>query len=104
MESNTKEQFSEHLSFQETKELLKDLHVNNVADQFSNRVITLVIASLGLTTALAWDDTLKELFHALFGASDTLVSKLFYSILITLIAVIITLILTRAVRSKHHKK
>jgi hypothetical protein len=103
MEDN-KEHFSEHLNFEETKELLRDLKVDRVADQFSNRVITLVIASLGLTTALAWDDTLKQLFHAIFGSSDTLADKLLYSILITLIAVIITLVLARAVRGKHHRK
>jgi hypothetical protein len=94
------ERYSEHLSFQETKELLKELKLHTVADQFSSRVITLVIASLGLTTALAWDDTLKELFHAIFGANDGLADKLFYSILITLIAVIITLMLARIMRRK----
>lgn len=101
--SENKDNFIEHLSFDETKELLKELKVNHVADQFSNRVITLVIASLGLTTALAWDDTLKELFRTIFGSGETLSNKLFYSVSVTLIAVIITLVLARIVRNHHRK-
>lgn len=100
----TKEEVAQHISFEETKELLKELKVSAVADQFSNRVITLIIASLGLTTALAWDDTLKELFHAIFGVNDTLGSKLLYSVLITLIAVSITLILARMLHNSEKKK
>jgi hypothetical protein len=103
MEEN-KEAVAQHISFEETKELLKELKVSNVADQFSNRIITLLIASLGLTTALAWDETLKELFHAIFGAGDSLASKLLYSVLITLIAVTITLILAKMLRDKEAKK
>ncbi len=99
-----KEGVSQHISFEETKELLKELKVSAVADQFSNRVITLIIASLGLTTALAWDDTLKSLFHAIFGAGDSLDAKLLYSVLITLIAVVITLVLARVLRNTEIKK
>jgi hypothetical protein len=103
MEQNRGDQFTERLSFEETEELLKEIHVEQVANQFSNRVITLVIASLGLTTALAWDDTLKELFRAIFGSADTLSDKLLYSVSVTLIAVIITLILARSIKKRAKK-
>ena len=103
MSDNSSEQFSERLSFEETEELLKEIHVEQVANQFSNRVITLVIASLGLTTALAWDDTLKELFKAIFGSADTLSNKLLYSILVTAVAVIVTIVLARLLRKRHKK-
>ncbi len=98
------EELMKHLNFEETKELLKELKVHTVADQFSNRVIVLVIASLGLTTALAWEDTLKELFHVIFGSNDTVLDKLLYSVLITLIAVVITLLLAKTLRNNDHKK
>ena len=103
MEQPTGDKYSERLSFEETDELLREIHVEQVANQFSNRVITLVIASLGLTTALAWDDTLKQLFQAIFGAADTLGSKLLYSILVTLIAVLTTLLLARFLRKRRKK-
>lgn len=103
MAENSSEQFSERLSFEETEELLKEIHVEQVANQFSNRVITLVIASLGLTTALAWDDTLKELFTAIFGPANTLGDKLLYSILVTIIAVVVTIVLARLLRKRHKK-
>ncbi len=91
---------TEHISFEETKEFLSELPVDEVADQFSSRIITLVIASLGLTTALAWDETLREIFHAIFGEGETLLDKLFYSVSITLMAVIITLIFTRGLKKR----
>lgn len=95
-----REKVAEHISFEETKELLKELKVQTVADQFSNRVIVLIIASLGLTTALAWDETLHEVFHVIFGGTDTLGSKLLYSVLVTFVAVVITIIFAKMVRSK----
>ena len=103
MEQPTGDKYSERLSFEETDELLREIHVEQVANQFSNRVITLVIASLGLTTALACYDTLKQLFQAIFGAADTLGSKLLYSILVTLIAVLTTLLLARFLRKRRKK-
>jgi hypothetical protein len=94
------EQAAAHISYKETRELLDEFRVNHLANQFSNRVATLVIASLGLTTALAWDDTLHEIFHAIFGSTETLSDKIFYSILVTLVAVIITIVLARSIRRK----
>jgi hypothetical protein len=94
------EQATAHVSYKETRELLQELKVDHLANQFSNRVITLVIASLGLTTALAWDETLRGIFHALLGSTDTLTDKLLYSVLVTLVAVIITIILARSLNGK----
>jgi uncharacterized membrane protein len=97
---DSKESLSRHISFEETKELLEELKIQRVADTFWNRIITLLIASLGLTTALAWDDTLRELFNALTGGDQSLLDKFLYSIIITLIAVILTIIFARLVRNK----
>lgn len=94
------ERASEHVSYKETRELLDELRVDRLANHFSNRVATLVIASLGLTTALAWDDTLHGIFHAVFHSNETLGDKLLYSILVTLVAVIITIVLARSIRKK----
>ncbi len=94
------EQATAHVSYKETRELLDELRVDRLANQFSNRVATLVIASLGLTTALAWDDTLRGIFHAIFGASESLGEKILYSVLVTLCAVIITIVLARSIRRK----
>ncbi len=104
MEEQIHEQAGQRLSFDETKELFKELSVHNFTNEFSSRIVTLVIASLGLTTALAWDDTLKELFHALFGPGDSLTDKLFYSTSVTLLAVVVTLVLARILKGKFNKK
>jgi hypothetical protein len=98
------EQAAAHISYKETRELLDEFRVNHLANQFSNRVATLVIASLGLTTALAWDDTLHSIFHAIFHSNDTLGDKLLYSILVTLVAVVITIVLARSIRKKDRIK
>ena len=59
-------------------------------------MITLASASLGLVSALAWNDAIKETLTQWLGGDDSLGAKYTYAILVTLIAVFVVLFLARA--------
>jgi hypothetical protein len=74
----------------EMEKFLEKYELHRLRSDFVARVITLIIASLGLIAALAWDTALKHLFEDLFGATGTLAEELSYAVVITVIAVIIS--------------
>ena len=71
---------------QEKEELKKEV---------SNKVMALITAAFGLVAALAWNDTIKTLFVTLFGTADNLWAMLIYAIVVTFIAVFVTIKLSK---------
>ena len=57
----------------------------------------LVTAAFGLVAALAWNDAIKAIFKEVFGDESTIVPMLAYAITVTIIAVILIVIVARAV-------
>ena len=84
MEPKEKFEISEMEKFLESHELR---HVHS--DVFE-RIITLVIAALGLIAALAWDEALGHIFETLFGDEETLLGEISYAVVITTIAALIS--------------
>ncbi len=85
-------------------ELLKQFELDQIHRQFFDRLVILAIASLGLITALAWDETLREIFRRIFGNDGSLSDKILYTVVITLIAVTISLLLGKlSFKSKKRK-
>lgn len=84
MDSKEKFEISELEKFLEKHELRR-LHIN-----VFERVLTLIIAALGLIAALAWDEALKHLFEKLLGGKGTLWEEITYAIIITVLAVLIS--------------
>ena len=89
MEPREKFEISELEKFIEKQEL-RHIHTNVL-----ERVITLVIAALGLIAALAWDEALKHAFENLFGGKGTLLEQISYALVITVIAALISVRLER---------
>ena len=56
-----------------------------------NKFAALITAAFGFVAALAWNDTVKAIFVAIFGTSDTIWAMVVYAVVVTLIAVFITL-------------
>ncbi len=75
------------------EEFLKRYELQKVHIDFMQRVILLVIAGLGLITALAWDEMFKEIFKELFGDLPSLEERLIYALFLTLGTVTVTIIL-----------
>jgi len=61
-----------------------------------DKIAALVTAAFGLVAALAWNDAIKAVFKEIFGTSDAIGPMLAYAIIITVIAVILTLTVARA--------
>jgi uncharacterized membrane protein YidH (DUF202 family) len=60
------------------------------------KLAALITAAFGLIAALAWNDTIKAIFGAIFGTADTIWAMLVYSIVVTLIAVFVTIQIGKA--------
>ncbi len=56
----------------------------------------LITAAFGLVAALAWNETIKTAVAAVFGTEDSLLGLLVYAIIVTILAVIMTLLISRA--------
>jgi polyferredoxin len=50
-------------------------------------MVTLIVSSFGLVTALAWNDAIQSFFNLVFPKSGGLVGKFIYAIFITIIVV-----------------
>ena len=61
-----------------------------------DKIAALVTAAFGLVAALAWNDAIKAVFKEIFGKSDAIAPMLVYAVIITVIAVILTLTVARA--------
>jgi len=55
------------------------------------KLAALITAAFGLVAALAWNDTIKAIFKAVFGTSDGIGPMLIYAIIVTIIAVAVTI-------------
>ena len=58
-------------------------------------IITLVTTAFGLVAGLAWNDAIQKLIESVMGAGDALSGLFIYAIVVTIIAVIVTIILAR---------
>jgi hypothetical protein len=62
------------------------------------KVASLATAGFGLVAALAWNDAIKALFTTWFPApADNLLAKVGYALVITILVVIVTVQIGRAV-------
>lgn len=60
------------------------------------KMLTLATSAFGLVAALAWNDAVKGLFEKFFGPEkEQLAAKLWYALLVTVLAVIVTIYLSR---------
>ena len=74
------------------EEELKSLTKKEILDKFA----ALVTAAFGLVAALAWNDAIKAVFKEIFGTADAVGPMLIYAIIITIIAVILTVTVANA--------
>ena len=77
----------------QTSEEKKDLKV-----EILEQVSTLATAGFGLVAALAWNDAIKGLFSSVFPSPQgNLIAQFGYALLITILVVVVTIQLGRAV-------
>jgi hypothetical protein len=66
-------------------------------DEVLTQIAALLTAAFGLVAALAWNGAIQALFKQVFGTADSLNAQLIYAIVVTIIAVIVTIWIARAV-------
>lgn len=60
------------------------------------KLAALVTVAFGLVAALAWNDTIKAIFIQVFGTAEGVWSMLIYAVVVTIIAVIVTIQIGKA--------
>ena len=56
-----------------------------------DKIGALLTAAFGLVAALAWNGAIRAIFERLFGTADNITAMLVYAIIVTVIAVLVTL-------------
>ncbi|MDO5861349.1 MAG: DUF5654 family protein [Thermoplasmata archaeon] len=57
---------------------------------------SLITAAFGLVAALAWNEAIKQAVAVVFESSDDLVGLTVYAIIVTVLAVVMTLLIARS--------
>jgi hypothetical protein len=87
----------------ELEKLLKKLELERVKDDFTARLITIIIGALGLIAALAWDDFLRQGFASLLGEPLGLGGKLLFALIITLIGAGASVMINKILKRKKER-
>ena len=70
-----------------------------------DKLAALITAAFGLVAALAWNETIKAIFRNIFGAQETIWSWVVYAVIVTLVAVFVTLRIAKmAAKAKNPKE
>ncbi|HTX61959.1 MAG TPA: DUF5654 family protein [Methanobacterium sp.] len=75
---------------------MKD-EVKDIKGQVSQTIATLMTTAFGLIAALAWNEAIKAIITTYFPSGNGITGLLFYAILITIIAVVATIIIARLI-------
>lgn len=78
------------MALKETKQEKK-----NVKQETVKSITGLMTAAFGLVAALAWNTAIQKLFSIIFGTAGGLYAMVFYAVIVTVIAVIVTIYLGR---------
>ena len=74
--------------------------VNNVKNQVMKTIATLITTAFGLIAALAWNEAIKAIIAQFFTAGNGITGLVIYAVLITIIAIVATLLIARAIPSE----
>jgi len=62
-----------------------------------DKIAALITAAFGLVAALAWNEAIKAIFKEIFGSAEAIGPLLIYAVAVTIAAVILTILVARAV-------
>lgn len=63
-----------------------------------DKLAALITAAFGLVAALAWNGAIRAIFEAVFGSADNITAMIIYAVIVTIIAVLLTIWVARAVK------
>ena len=68
------------------------------------KVSALITAAFGLVAALAWNSAIQEIFRLIFGNQSGVWAMIAYAVIVTIIAVVVTIWIGRVAEKKTGKK
>ena len=68
----------------------------SIKHEILDKIAALIAAAFGLVAALAWNEAIKALFREYFGPTDQVGPMIVYAIIVTMIAVVLTIFVARA--------
>ena len=68
------------------------------------KISALVTAAFGLVAALAWNTAIQEIFRLIFGDQSGVWAMIFYAVVVTIIAIVVTILVGRAAQKAGAKK
>ncbi|MGF7117879.1 DUF5654 family protein [Methanobacterium oryzae] len=74
--------------------------MSEVKNEVMKTIATLITTAFGLIAALAWNEAIKAIIAQFFTAGSGITGLVIYAVLITIIAVIATLLIARAIPSE----
>ena len=95
---------SDFRDFSELEKYIEFRDLNRFRKDFIEKIALLVISAFGIIAALAWDDALHALFYKLFQNLTDMQAKFFYAALVTVLAVVVSIILTKLFIGKDKKE
>ncbi|UCE98351.1 MAG: hypothetical protein JSV74_03250 [Dehalococcoidia bacterium] len=60
------------------------------------KMAALITAAFGLVAALAWNGAIRAIFEEVFGTADNIWAMIVYAVIVTIIAVLVTIWIARA--------
>ena len=70
----------------------------SLREEIIDKMAALITAAFGLVAALAWNGFILALFQQIFGTTSGIVPNLAYAVVVTIIAVIMTIMIARAAK------
>ena len=62
------------------------------------KIAALITTAFGLVAALAWNEAIQTIFQAIFGTASSIPAMIVYAVVVTIIAVIVTIWIARAAK------
>jgi hypothetical protein len=69
-----------------------------------DKIAALITAAFGLIAALAWNGAIRAIFERLFGTADNITAMIVYAVIVTIIAVLVTIWIARALKRAKGEK
>jgi hypothetical protein len=68
-------------------------------EEVLTQIAALLTAAFGLVAALAWNGAIQAIFKQVFGTADSVTAQLSYAVIVTIVAVVATILIARSVAS-----
>jgi len=78
--------------------------LKELKNQMTDKIGTLITAAFGLVAALAWNDTIKMIIKSLLGKAETIWAMIIYAVVVTIMAVIATILVSKFMVKENETK